>query len=166
MKILVLLLCSLFFLENPWTNDLEKAKILANSEHKMILLNFSGSDWCIPCIKMKKDIFENQTFKEGLAQKLILMNADFPRLKKNRLAKDDIIKNERFSINTRIVKFILNSEPNSFKIFIQNHSDSFLELLYNMAIGNSYHTIEAYQENLNLLRLQILMINQTQNIEV
>lgn len=84
----------MFFLENPWTNDLEKAKILANSEHKMILLNFSGSDWCIPCIKMKKDIFENQTFKEGLAQKLILMNADFPRLKKNRLAKDDIIKNE------------------------------------------------------------------------
>lgn len=61
---------------------------------------------------------------------------------------DDIIKNERFSINTRIVKYILNSEHNSFKIFIQNHSDSFLELLYDMAIGNSYHTIEAYQENL------------------
>ena len=79
---------------------------------------------------------------------------------------DDIIKNERFSINTRIVKFILNSEPNSFKIFIQNHSDSFLELLYNMAIGNSYHTIEAYQKNLNLLRLQILMIGQIQNVEV
>jgi PRTase ComF-like len=63
------------------------------------------------------------------------------------------------------VKYILNSEPNSFKIFIQNHSDSFLELLYNMAIGNSYHTIEAYQENLNLLRLQVLMISQIQNIE-
>jgi hypothetical protein len=79
---------------------------------------------------------------------------------------NDIIKNERFSINTRIVKYLLNSEPNSFKIFIQNHSDSFLELLYNMAIGNSYHTIEAYQENLNLLRLQVLMISQIQNIEV
>jgi hypothetical protein len=79
---------------------------------------------------------------------------------------DDIIKNEKFSINTRLVKFILSSEPNSFKIFIQNHSDSFLELLYNMAIGNSYHTIEAYQDNLNLLRLQILMIGQIQNVEV
>lgn len=78
----------------------------------------------------------------------------------------DIIKNAGFSINTRIVKYILNSEPNSFQIFLQNHSDSFLELLYNMAIGNSYHTIEAYQENLNLLRLQILMVSQTQNIEV
>ena len=79
---------------------------------------------------------------------------------------DNIIKNERFSINTRIVKYILNSEPDVFKIFIQNHSDSFLELLYNMAIGNSYLTIEAYQENLNLLRLQVLMIDQTQNVEV
>ena len=77
---------------------------------------------------------------------------------------DDIIKSERFSINTRIVKYILNSEPNSFKIFIQNHSDAFLELLYNMAIGNSYHTITAYQENLDLLKLQLLMAEQTQNI--
>jgi hypothetical protein len=77
---------------------------------------------------------------------------------------DDIIKSDRFSINTRIVKYILNSESNSFKIFIQNHSDTFLELLYNMAIGNSYHTITAYQENLNLLKLQLLMVGQTQNI--
>ena len=79
---------------------------------------------------------------------------------------DDIIKNERFSINTRIVKYLLNSEPNLFQIFIQNHSNSFLELLYNMAIGNSYHTIEAYQENLKILRTQISMITQIQNIEV
>ena len=79
---------------------------------------------------------------------------------------EDIIKNEVFSINTRIVKYILNSEPNSFQIFLQNHSDSFLELLYNMAIGNSYHTIEAYQENLNLLKAQIQMTTQIQNLEV
>ena len=77
---------------------------------------------------------------------------------------DDIIKSDRFSINTRIVKYILNSEPNSFKIFIQNHTNIFLELLYDMAIGNSYHTITAYQENLNLLKLQLLMVGQTQNI--
>ena len=68
---------------------------------------------------------------------------------------DDIIKNKGFSINTRIVKFILNNEPNSFKIFIQNHSDTFLELLYNMAIGNSYHTIEAYQENLKTINSEL-----------
>ena len=70
---------------------------------------------------------------------------------------EGIIKNERFSINTRIVKFILSSEPNSFKIFIQNHSDSFLELLYNMAIGNSYHTIEAYQENLKTINSELIL---------
>ena len=68
---------------------------------------------------------------------------------------DDIIKNGSFSINTRIVKFILNNEPNLFQIFIQNHSDSFLELLYNMAIGNSYHTIEAYQENLKTINMEL-----------
>lgn len=79
---------------------------------------------------------------------------------------DNIIKNERFSINTRIVKYILSSESNSFQVFLQNHSNSFLELLYNMAIGNSYHTIEAYQDNLKILSTQILMITQIQNVEV
>jgi hypothetical protein len=70
---------------------------------------------------------------------------------------DDIIKNGTFSINTRIVKYILNSEPNSFQIFLQNHSISFLDLLYDMAIGNSYHTIEAYQENLQTIKKEVTL---------
>jgi hypothetical protein len=70
---------------------------------------------------------------------------------------DDIIKNERFSINTRIVKYILNSESNSFQVFLQNHSNSFLELLYNMAVGNSYHTIEAYQQNLKTINTELTL---------
>jgi hypothetical protein len=77
---------------------------------------------------------------------------------------DDIIKNERFSINTRIVKYILNNDSETFKIFIQNHSDSFLELLYDMAIGNNYHAIEAYQENLKTLILDLKLRENIQSI--
>jgi len=79
---------------------------------------------------------------------------------------DPIIKNKRFSINTRLVKYLLIADAISFKIFIQNHSYEFMNLLYDMALGNSYHTIEAYQENLNHLKLQIQLIKQTQNINI
>ncbi len=48
-----------------------------------MLLNFSGSDWCGPCIRMKKEFFESPAFKTLADSELILVNADFPRNKKN-----------------------------------------------------------------------------------
>lgn len=68
---------------------------------------------------------------------------------------DEIVQNERFAINTRIVKFILNSETKDFKKFIHRQSTSFKHLLYDMAIGNEYHTIEAYKYNLKILSLNL-----------
>jgi PRTase ComF-like len=65
---------------------------------------------------------------------------------------EKIIKSDRFVINTRIVKYILNYENNAFKVFIQNQSLSFNSLLNNMALGNSYHTIDEYVENLKVLK--------------
>jgi thiol:disulfide interchange protein len=41
-----------------WQTDFEKAKAEAVQSHKRILLNFSGSDWCIPCIRLHKEIFD------------------------------------------------------------------------------------------------------------
>ncbi|MEO7767472.1 MAG: phosphoribosyltransferase family protein [Ferruginibacter sp.] len=79
---------------------------------------------------------------------------------------DGIIKNERFCINTRIVKYILNADTASFKIFIQNHNTDFINLLYNSALGNGYHTIEAYQANLNILKMHIELISQTEPVIV
>ncbi len=71
-----------------WQNDFEKAKQTAAAEHKYILLNFSGSDWCIPCIRMHKEFFDAAAFSEFADKELVLVNADFPRLKKNQLSKE------------------------------------------------------------------------------
>lgn len=65
---------------------------------------------------------------------------------------EKIIQGEQFFINTRIVKYILNYDFDSFCIFLQNQSDKFVNLLYNMALGNGYHTIEVYQKNLNFIK--------------
>ncbi|MBK7883098.1 MAG: phosphoribosyltransferase family protein [Chitinophagaceae bacterium] len=65
---------------------------------------------------------------------------------------DTLINDSRFFINTRIVKYILNAEKHMFAEFIQNQSTHFIHLLYNMALGNSYHLMEAYTTNLNFLK--------------
>jgi thioredoxin-related protein len=77
-----------------WETDFDKAKQRAAAEHRLILLNFSGSDWCGPCISLRREIFESAAFKEFADNNLVLLNADFPRLKKNQLAKDQQKKND------------------------------------------------------------------------
>jgi thioredoxin-related protein len=71
-----------------WEQNFVKAKANAAAEHKYILLNFSGSDWCGPCIRMEKEIFETADFSDYANEHLVLVNADFPRQKKNQLSKD------------------------------------------------------------------------------
>jgi predicted amidophosphoribosyltransferase len=68
---------------------------------------------------------------------------------------EPIIKSGAFCFNTRIVKYILNTDFNSFSIFILNQTEDFVNMLYNLALGNGYHTIEAYSKNLNYIKNRI-----------
>ena len=98
MHFLSILLLSSFFLTTPdWGTDFEKAKQAAKSDDKLILLNFSGSDWCGPCVRMHKEIFGNNTFTQYAGTSLILVKADFPRLKKNELSKGQQKKNDQLA---------------------------------------------------------------------
>lgn len=64
----------------------------------------------------------------------------------------EIVQHEQFVFNTRLVKYMLNYEHEAFLIFIQEQKDSFISELYDRAIGNGYHTIEAYQHNLRVIK--------------
>lgn len=77
-----------------WLSDFNEAKNLSKEKHEYILLNFSGSDWCSGCIKMHKDIFESTVFQGYAEDHLVLLNADFPRAKKNSLPPDLQKKND------------------------------------------------------------------------
>ncbi len=63
-----------------WLTDFKKAQKIAQKEHKPMLLLFTGSDWCPPCMAMHRDLFSNSEFKE-LSQKFVLVYVDFPRRK-------------------------------------------------------------------------------------
>ena len=91
---LLWLICTAF---TPWEKSFEKAKQRAVSEQKFIILNFSGSDWCGPCIRLHKEILENPVFTDFADRYLILVNADFPRQKKNQLSKSEQFQNEQLA---------------------------------------------------------------------
>lgn len=90
------LLIGLFLLtsSSEWLTNFDAAKAIAGKENKFILLNFSGSDWCAPCIKMKQEVFQNEAFLSFADDKLVLVRADFPRSKKNQLPKEQKTHNE------------------------------------------------------------------------
>ena len=93
MKILVILM-SFIFSGTIWLGNFNTAKIEATKEHKLILINFSGSDWCGPCIRLKNEIFESNVFEEYASNKLVLVRADFPREKKNQLDPEQVKRND------------------------------------------------------------------------
>jgi len=65
---------------------------------------------------------------------------------------DTIINSGHFCINTRVVKYILNYDHTQFCLFLQNKTKQFISQLYNMALGNSYHTMDSYSLNLNYIK--------------
>jgi thioredoxin-related protein len=71
-----------------WEGNFNEAKTEAAKSHKLILINFSGSDWCGPCIRLRKEILESSTFENYASDKLVLVRADFPRQRKNQLSKE------------------------------------------------------------------------------
>lgn len=71
---------------------------------------------------------------------------------KDLLCLDKIIKNEEYLLNTRMVKYILNAPHEECRMFLQYQKYSFLHTLYHEAIGNSYHKIPDYSQNLSYLK--------------
>lgn len=71
-----------------WKYNFEEAKELAKQQDKNIILIFSGSDWCAPCIKLEKNIWQSEVFQNESAENWILVKANFPRKKANQLSEE------------------------------------------------------------------------------
>jgi thioredoxin-related protein len=67
--------------EFTWLHDYNKAQEEAKANHKLLFLNFTGSDWCGWCIKFDKDVFSQPQFKDYAREHLVLVELDFPRRK-------------------------------------------------------------------------------------
>lgn len=80
-----------------WKTNFEQAKAQSISENKNILLVFSGSDWCAPCIKLENTIWKSEDFKNEAKQKWVIYKADFPKKKANLLPNELTASNKKLA---------------------------------------------------------------------
>ncbi len=67
--------------DQAWTSDYKKAQQEAKVSHKLLLLDFTGSDWCGFCFQLDRAILSQPQFKDYASKNLVLMEVDFPARK-------------------------------------------------------------------------------------
>lgn len=78
-----------------WPTDYAKALEMAKAENKRVLLDFTGSDWCGPCIQLNKRVFSRPEFIDYAQRNLVLVEIDYPQRKKQSAAL--VKQNERLA---------------------------------------------------------------------
>ncbi len=100
----VLSLTSLARADEPWTTDLEAAKATAAKEGKDLLIDFTGSDWCVWCIRLEQEVFSTEVFKTGVTKDFVLVRLDFPD-DQSRISPEQLASNEALRSRWRIEGF-------------------------------------------------------------
>ena len=115
-KLLIALLAATVFwqvnaAESTWLTDLPKAEAQAKAENKIVLVDFTGSDWCGWCKKFDKDVLSTDKFAGYAKSKLVLVTLDFP----SHIKQDATLKRanqelgKRFGVNGFPTFVLLNS---------------------------------------------------------
>ena len=80
-----------------WQHRYEEAARQAAAEHKPILMVFAGSDWCKPCIMLRREVWDTPAFRDYAKEHFVLLELDFPRFKKNQLPEEQKKDNEQLA---------------------------------------------------------------------
>jgi len=95
--ILVLLFTTIHLSAQNWLTDYKEALKTAKIKGLPVVLVFQGSDWCAPCIKLKHEIWESNEFIKYAKEHYVLLLADFPKKKKNKLTEIQQEKNNQLA---------------------------------------------------------------------
>lgn len=112
-----------------WTTDLEKAFVQAKAEKKSVLVEFTGSDWCPPCIAMRKNVFSKKEFVSEASKKYILVELDYPNGDKTVKEKNQPYA-EKYKIEGFPTVILFNPEGKEFTRFFASEfpkTDDFLK---------------------------------------
>jgi thioredoxin-related protein len=95
-----------------WLTDFQKAQDEAKANHKLLLINFTGSDWCPWCVRLEREVFSKPEFESYAQKNLVLLMADFPRAKplSREVRRQNSELAERFRVEGFPTIVVLNSE--------------------------------------------------------
>lgn len=97
MAYFLFLVTTAFGYSQNWNTNFDEVKLKAVKENKNILLVFSGSDWCGPCIKLEKVVWKSPEFQAEADKNWVIYRAYFPNKKKNQLPADVVESNNRLA---------------------------------------------------------------------
>ena len=102
-----------------WTTDEAKALEKAKADKKMVLMDFTGSDWCGWCMKMDKEVFSDPEFKSYAADNLVLVELDFPHQKfiAFNTKKQNEALAKQYGVEGYPTMVLLDSEGKTVKVF-------------------------------------------------
>ena len=82
-----------------WLTDYKKAQQEAKATNKLLLVNFTGSDWCGFCIVLDRQVFSQSQFKDYASKNLVLLEIDFPRMGGPKWkAQSDTLRNQNVEL--------------------------------------------------------------------
>lgn len=83
--------------DSTWLTDLPAAQAQAKAENKIVLMDFTGSDWCPWCIKFKKEVLDVKEFQDYAAKNVVQVELDFP----NKKPQTDELKKANADLKTK-----------------------------------------------------------------
>lgn len=98
--ITLILLTTCLSATDLWMTDYPAALKKASKENKLVLLDFTGSDWCPWCMKLDHELFSQKAFKDYAEKNLVLVLVDFPRGKKLE-NQSDALKKQNQDLQTK-----------------------------------------------------------------
>ena len=126
--------------ESAWLHDYTNAQEEAKPNHKLVLLHFTGSDWCGWCIKFDKDVLSQPKFKDFAHDNLVLVELDFPRRKS--LPTEEQKQNRQLAQQYEVLGFptivVLNSSGQKvwqFDGYFPGGPEAFIEQLQKLPKG-------------------------------
>lgn len=101
-SILICFVSILIGQEQTWLTSYEEVYQRSIKTNKPIMANFTGSDWCGWCKKLKKAVFDTKVFQDWAAQNVILFELDYPR----RSAQNEELKKQNRELQQTFRQFV------------------------------------------------------------
>ena len=135
MKVNFLTLITLFFLNLSFAqitkyDDWDIAKQQSELKGKNILIILTGAEWCKPCVKMEKNVIENEQFIEYANQNLVILEINIPRNQNynSKIMKDYVYFKDKYSTNALPIMILVDKNGTE-KIRLSDNLNSLEKVL-------------------------------------
>ena len=116
------------FAGDDWLTSIPEAQTLAKAEKKALFVEFTGSDWCPPCIMMEKAVFSKKAFVKGAKKDFVLVKIDIPNSDKALKKKNEKVL-EKYKVNGVPTVLLLDSNGKEISRFTASRFNTVKKML-------------------------------------